>query len=133
MARTHNWQISNKIVTTIGSLAIMIIVGTLWPSLEPNYFSLLCVPFVMAAFIFIDTILNIFPLRFLIPIGKCSFVIYLCHIIIAGVVNGRLHGWMEYIKVPVAFIITYIFVFTIKLAIEKIFKNKKVLGWLGYR
>lgn len=133
IAREQKWQINNKMISAIGSLSILIIVGVLWPSFEPCYFSILCIPFVIAAFMFIDTILRLFSLRFMIPIGKYSFVIYLCHILIAGVINGRLHGWMEYIKVPVAFIITCIFVFALKLSIDKVFSNEKVSVWLGYR
>jgi len=133
IARMKNLQITNNIVSVFGSFLILIIIGIIWPTSEPCYFSILCIPFVVAAFIFLNGILRLYPLRFLVPIGKYSFVIYLCHIHIAGIVNGRLYGWMEFIKVPIAFLITCIFVSVVNKVVQNIYKEGRLLEWLGYR
>lgn len=133
IAREKNMQIKNNIATALGSLLVLTMIGIFWPSSEPSYFSILCIPFVIAVFIFMDSCLRLFPLRFFVPVGKYSFVIYLCHIQLAGIVNGRLHGWLELVKVPIAFMITCVFVISIKIVLERINKDGKCLEWLGYR
>lgn len=128
--REYNIQIKHSQTLLPVSLFFLFMIGCLWPSIEPCYFSILCIPFVIAAFIGIDCFFRLVPLRFLIPIGKYSFVIYLCHIQIAGVINGRLHGVFEFIKVPIAFLITCVFVHIVYLTIRR---KKNILVWLGYR
>lgn len=132
-ARVRNLINSSNITSILGSLIVLILIGVFWPSFEPSYFSVLCIPFVISAFIFLDSLLRIRSLKFLVPIGKYSFVIYLCHIQIAGIINGRFHGWTEFIKVPVAFLITCVLVFSIVKILQKTHRNGKLIGWLGYR
>ena len=74
--------------------------------------------------------------KWLIEIGKMSFVIYLCHIQIAGFIQALyrpLWGtWLELTKVFVAFFIVCVFCFALKSVLVQ-FKLEKVTRYLGFR
>lgn len=134
IVREKDLRIKNYINSLIVSIMIMVLTGILWPSLQPTYFSIICIPFVMAALVFFDSLLKLLPMKFLITMGKYSYVIYLCHIQIAGIINGRMHGGlMEILKVPIAFILTFAFVAIVYQVVSNTNKEGKLLKYLGFR
>ena len=63
---------------------------------------------------------------------KLSFVIYLVHNQIAGIINSRFIGLLEYIKVPVAVLITIGVVILIKYIVRK-FRLDSLSRYFGFR
>lgn len=136
IAREYNWNFlfyKSRIISGILGLLICFTVWIFWETDYPSYFSLWCVFFVLGSFMVIDSNLVLIPCHFFAPIGKLSFVIYLLHIQFAGIVNTRMSGILEYMKVPIAFFIVILFVKGLLWVLEHIVKNTKINNNLGFR
>lgn len=133
LVREKGWKTNNNFAVAICSLIVLVTIGFLWDSLDPCYFSICCIPFVIAAFLLVNSSIAMFPVKQLIPIGKYSFVIYLSHIHIAGLINSRMHGWLEFFKVPLAFVVVCFLVVLLHIFLNKTDRDKRFLSWFGFR
>lgn len=103
---------------------------------KPQYYGPLTFIFTINSFLLFYYCLSQFSNTLFIKIGKISFVIYLCHIQIAGFIQAiykPLWGtWLEPTKVLIAFVIVCIFCFTIQYILYRFHLNREE-KWLGYR
>lgn len=114
------------------STIVIFCVVMLWKG-EPTYFNLLCVPFSMSFFVILYNILNRFNAPLLINIGKISFVVYLIHIQIVGVINTWMTGHgLEHFKVFCAYAIVCAIVFAYKVIVLS-FDKWHLSQFLGFR
>ena len=104
----------------------------LWKG-EPTYFNLLCVPFSMSFLVILYNVLNSFNAPLLINIGKISFVVYLIHIQIVGVINTWMTGHgLEYFKVFCAYAVVCAIVLAYKTIVLS-FDKWHLSQFLGFR
>lgn len=104
----------------------------LWKG-EPTYFNLLCVPFSMSFLVILYNVLNSFNDPLLINIGKISFVVYLIHIQIVGVINTWMTGHgLEYFKVFCAYAVVCAIVLAYKTIVLS-FDKWHLSQFLGFR
>lgn len=104
---------------------------------KPDYYSPFTVVFTSSLLIFLYGIFMRFSRKWINYIGKISFVIYLCHIQIAGAIQAvskPLWGsYIEPLKVIVAFAIVVLFCIGIQLVVEIVIKKPELLKLIGYR
>lgn len=104
---------------------------------KPDYYSPFTIAFTCSLLVFLYGVFMRFSRKWINYIGKISFVIYLCHIQIAGAVQAVWKPlWGSYIepwKVIVAFAIVVLFCFGIQLVVERVIKKPELLKLLGYR
>lgn len=126
----YNFQPIGK-YKVILSIVILFIIYHLWDN--PTYFNIYCIIFSTSIFIILYNILYIYNNSILINIGKISFVMYLIHIQIAGVINSlSIKLGFEQIKVFIALFVVSILVILLNKAINQTC-NKKWSKYLGFR
>lgn len=103
---------------------------------KPQYWTPWTWIFTISFFSFCYLFFSRYTWKWLVQVGMMSFVIYLCHIQIAGFVHFRFSFlWgtpFEIIKVFVAFIIVCLFCSFLKYVLVK-FGFEKALNYLGFR
>jgi len=124
--------ISYKLWVPIGLICSIVISLFITPCYENPFIVVLALSVLILAY---GLFMN-YRSKWLIEIGKMSFVIYLCHIQIAGFIQALyrpLWGtWLELTKVFVAFFIVCVFCFALKWVLERL-KLNKVTRYLGFR
>lgn len=121
-----------------GVLSIVIISVVTIFKLDVTYFSLFCIPFSFSCLILLVFILRMISkisktaINGLVSVGKISFVIYLTHMQIAGIINRHMFGMAEHFKVVVAFGVSCILVFSLKFILHSYHKDG-LIKMLGFR
>lgn len=133
----REYDVLNKYRTWWSYAALGIIILFLLIKGKPDYYSPFTVIFTSALLIILYGVFMSLSIKWLSDIGKISFVIYLCHIQIAGFVQAAFRplwgGDLEPLKVVIAFAIVLAFCYCIKLICEKVLKSQIILKYLGYR
>lgn len=118
-------------------LSVLVMILFLALKGQPDYYSPFTVIFTGSLLVFLYGVFMRFSVSWINYIGKISFVIYLCHIQIAGAVQAiwkPLWGsYLEPVKIFVAFAIVVLFCLGIQLIIERAIKKPELLRLLGYR
>lgn len=103
---------------------------------KPQYWTPWTWIFSMSLFVFLFLFFTRYTWMWLIQVGMISYVIYLCHIQIAGFVHFRFSFlWgtpFEIVKVFVAFVVVCLFCSLLKYSLVK-FGLEKELKYLGFR
>lgn len=115
LVRSKEWQIFNNQGGIYSALFIMM---ALLLRINVSYFSIFCIPFSFSCMVILG---NAFNMIFgnkrnkvsdaMVSVGKASFVIYLVHMPIAGIIDARCIGAAEHFKVLIAFGVTCLLVF----------------------
>lgn len=125
----RNWLVIVSFIIATASLWI-------WNEDRPHYFHLCCIPFCLSIFIIAWNIFSKVHWAWAIWIGKVSFVIYFCHMQIAGITNTTLSLlWgspLELLKYPIAIIIVLLFVYILYFVLNK-FNLTIISKYLGFR
>lgn len=131
IARKYDFNPIGKYYIACSIIALISII-VLWKD-NHTYFNLYCIPFSAASFILLYNIVYFYNNAFLIKIGKISFVIYLIHIQIAGIINSLFTKFrLEHIKVFVAFFTVCAIVFILQKIINA-FCSKNWVKYFGFR
>lgn len=114
------------------SFITIIIVLSCWKEL-PNYFSIFAIPSSLAAYVILYRLASI--MRIGEKVGHLSYVIYLIHLVPAGIINryglNIIGRDFDFIKVPFAFVLILLFAYIGELVLKR--ANNKLLPYFGYR
>ena len=114
------------------SAVILVISIIVWKGI-PTYFNILCIPFSLSILVILYDFFNKKNSVILISIGKISFVVYLIHIQIAGIINSLMrHIGLEHFKVFIAYAVVCAIVYVASVYLKK---NDKwqISKHLGFR
>lgn len=116
-----------------GSLIAMILMCIFWNEL-PSYFSLFAIPASLSAYVILYWIASF--LRIGEEVGRLSYVIYLIHLIPAGIINRYglecIGACFDFIKVPLTFIVIFSVVWFGRFCLKRMNLNA-LLPYFGYR
>lgn len=129
----------HNLLVSLVLLLTSLILGRYGEKIMPVYFNYSCILFSISVLILLMYLLQFATNKYLVillgGVGKNSFIIYLVHMQVAGLINGLyarigLPTYLEFFKAFVAILVVAIMVAILKLCL---YKNKSLLLALGYR